>query len=175
MSANKETIDTAKKFINVCDNLGNTIFEVSESLSSNDYLNSYNDIASLREYITDIHSTITALTETITSLKSTNVYKVHHKQTKMKYRESAPLILTEEQKLNSTLDRWEMCSRCDGVILKEGINEHQERNICRKKFLAKLSAKNSGKIKGKYRKEIVILDNLLQINNNPGRNEEEEV
>ena len=170
MSANKETIDTAKKFINVCDNLGNTIFEVSDALTSNDYLTSYNDIASLREYISNIHTTIKTLTETITSLKSTQVYKVHHKQTKMKYRDVAPVNLTEEQKLNHSSDRYAMCDKCDGVILKDGMNEHQDRNICRKKFLAKLSAKNSGKIQGKYRKEIVILDNLLQTIDNPGRN-----
>ena len=149
MSANKETIDTAKKFINVCDNLGNTIFEVSDALTSNDYLTSYNDIASLREYISNIHTTIKTLTETITSLKSTQVYVVHKKQTKMKYRDVA---------------------KCDSVILKDGMDEHQDRDICRKKFLAKLSAKNSGKIQGKYRKAIVVLDNLLQTIDNPGRN-----
>lgn len=170
MSANKETIDTAKKFINVCDNLGNTIFEVSDALTSNDYLTSYNDIASLREYISNIHTTIKTLTETIETLKSTQVYVVHKKQSKMKYRDVAPVNLSEEQKLNSSTDRWAMCDKCDSVILKKGMEDHKERDICRKKFLAKLSVKNSGKIQGKYRKAIVILDNLLQTIDNPGRN-----
>lgn len=158
MTANQDTIENAKRFVVLCDNIGNNIFEVCEAFTSQNYIDTYRDIGELREFVKITMEQLYHSNILIKQLKTQAIYRQQRRIAKYKTRK--PLcVYSEEWKLDNG---WKMCDVCDAVVLS--VQSHKLTDKCRKADISKQTAVKEKTKVSDLRETRLKLENILHRN-----------